>query len=1318
MAANSRDQVLSLLAAANNHGDLAVKLSSLRQVKDLLSSSQHLHSIAPQVFPFLIELQSSPRPLVRKLLIEVIEEMGLRVLEHSLLLLPVLLALSKDGDPDVSYQAIATGTKFFSALLEELTRQFHLHGKVERWTEEMWIQMIEFKDAVLSLVFEPACVGTRLMALKFLECFILQFTPDIAASDRRTSGGSERGFNISWVANGHPVLDAVKVSSEANRLFSSLLDILHSSSSIPGPLTIAIVNCLAAIARKRPDYYGSVLSALLSFQSETTRRGHTASLQYSVRTALLGFLRCTHPVILESRDKLVRTLQSMNAGDAVDQVLRQIDKIIRNNERSLRESRVIKDDLSTSQMPVSGVLIKRKLASLDNREPTDSPEMAPKRTCYNSNEQESDLRMNEAGDDNPANGISAEVPLLNDDDPVEQMIVVIAALLAQGDKASDSVDLLISRIHPDLLADIVMSNMKHLPKTPPAAKQGSVPLNGQSNSAASVVRGAAPELPVSPSVVTPQGPIPTTSILGTSLPDSSSSASLPADSRRDPRRDPRRLDPRKLAAPVEVEDSNCVESRLEGLLPVNDLTSVSTLQSAEHIAARQPEIHVDEKSSRMSLVSETEKERPREEAMDRAEEISSTSNNNVLIDYTLSPAPKVIENSTAQMASDIVVTDATDAPFVPEFDHYSPPVSDASPSEETCVDLPQVPSYVDLSQEQTQMVSKLAVERIIRSFKELKNKEFCQTRMAILSKMVPWMEADDSVTTMVQEDIVSGYREQQGHELVMHVLYYLHGLMTPESSGYSPGAAVLYEKFLLGMAKSLINTLPASDKSFSRLLGEAPSLTDSVMSLLENLCCPDGSDRTSRDIRDDRITQGLGTVWSLILGRPVNRQPCLTIALKCAFHPEDDTRAKAIRLVANKLYPLDYVSDSVEQYATNMLLSAVNAEASQSGSTGPKREDGVNLDASVSGSQPSASGSFDDNLVKDELPASQTGVSMSLGEAQRMISLYFALCTKKPDLLKLVFDVYARSGRNVKQAFHRHVPILLRALGSSYSQLLRIISNPPLGSENLLMLVLQILAEQTTPSPDLISTVKHLYETKLKDATILIPMLSSLSRNEVLPIFARLVDLPLDKFQLALARILQGSAHTGPALTPAEVLVAIHDIVPEKEGIALKKVTDACSACFEQRTVFTQHVLAKALSQMVDRTPLPLLFMRTVIQAIDAFPTLVDFVMEILSKLISRQIWKMPKLWVGFLKCVSQTLPHSFQVLLQLPAPQLESALNKYANLRGPLAAYSSQPSIKASLPRKTLEILGIVHESQFSESQNATPLHTPDSNCVRGTST
>ncbi|KAK9748584.1 hypothetical protein RND81_02G068400 [Saponaria officinalis] len=1211
-------------------------------------------------------------------------------MEQSSPLIPVLLALVKDAHPDVSNQAIVTGTKFFSALLPELARQFHRHGKVERCIEEMWMQMIEFKDVVVSLVFEPVSVGTRLLALKFLECFVMQFTPDTADSDRQTAGGLERRFNISWLASGHPVLDVAKLMSEANRLFASLLGMLHSSNSIPGPVAIAVVNCLAAVARKRPDLYGSVLSPLLDFQSnsETTRNGHAASLQYSVRTALLGFLKCTHPVISESRDKLVRHLRLMNAGDAVDQVLRQVDKIMKNNERSLREARIIKEDLSSTQTLVSQDPMKRKLMSLDNGVPNVGPDV--KRMCYNSNGKEADFKMTELGDDIPAHG-SSELPLSNDVDPIEQMIVVIAALLAQGEKAADSVDLLITRIHSDLLADIVISNMKHLPKTPPLAKQESSSLIGQSTSATNIVRGTAPDLSVSTSAITSQRPIPTTSVIGSSHSDLSSFSNLSADSRQDPRRDPRRLDPRRIVAPVEaplpssVEEITNTQSKL-GPLSVNNIPATAAVLGVEHDAAQELETHTDE-NSKTSSVSYFEKEMPKEDSMDVARERLPGTTINLPVDHA-------DESCTSQMTSDIVLKDTTVTTLVPEFDHYSPPISNASPSEETWVDLPQVPSYVDLSQEQKQIVSKLAVERIFKSFKELKNKEICKTRMTILAKMVPWMEADEIVTTMVQEDIVPDYRHQKGHELVMHVLYYLHGLTTMESNDHPPGAAVLYEKFLLGMAKSLLDKLPASDKSFSRLLSEAPSLTDSVMRLLENLCCPDGPDAGGKDTRDDRITQGLGAVWSLILGRPQNRQACLTLALKCTVHPEDDTRAKAIRLVANKLYPLDFVSETIEQYATNTLLSAVNAYAFPSGSTDLNREVGVVEDTSVSSSQHFVTGAAAENLVNGVHPVFQSCVGLSVGEAQRMISLYFALCTKKPGLLHLVFDVYARSGRSVKQAFHRHIPILLRTLGSSYSQLLQIISNPPPGSENLLMLVLDILAEQNIPSPDLINSVKHLYETK-KDATLLIPILTSLSRNEVLPVFPRLVNLPLDKFQEALAKILQGSAHSGPALTPAEVLVAIHEIVPEKEGIALKKITDACSACFEQRTVFTQNVLRKALNQMVDRTPLPLLFMRTVIQAIGAFPTLVDFVMEVLSKLVSRQIWKMPKLWVGFLKCVSQTQPHSFHVLLQLPAPQLESALNKYANLRGPLAAFSCQPSIKSSLPRTTLAVLGLVQDPQ-----------------------
>lgn len=207
------------------------------------------------------------------------------------------------------------------------------------------------------------------------------------------------------------------------------------------------------------------------------------------------------------------------------------------------------------------------------------------------------------------------------------------------------------------------------------------------------------------------------------------------------------------------------------------------------------------------------------------------------------------------------------------------------------------------------------------------------------------------------------------------------------------------------------------------------------------------------------------------------------------------------------------------------------------------------------------------------------------------------------------------------------------------------------------------------------------------------------------------MNLPLDKFQIALARTLQGSSHSGTMLSPAEVLIAIHGIDPDRDGIPLKKVTDACNACFEQRQIFTQQVLAKVLNQLVEQIPLPLLFMRTVLQAIGAFPALVEFIMEILSRLVSKQIWKYPKLWVGFLKCALLTKPQSFNVLLQLPPPQLENALNRTAALKAPLVAYASQPNIKSSLPRSVLVVLGIAPDPQTSSQAQTSLAQTGDTN-------
>ncbi|MED6121281.1 hypothetical protein PIB30_116716 [Stylosanthes scabra] len=631
---------------------------------------------------------------------------------------------------------------------------------------------------------------------------------------------------------------------------------------------------------------------------------------------------------------------------------------------------------------------------------------------------------------------------------------------------------------------------------------------------------------------------------------------------------------------------------------------------------------------------------------------------------------------------------------------------------------------IDHADEQKDHLQKLCFMHIIDAYKQITVAGGSKVRFSILAYLGVEFPLELDPWKLLQDHILVDYTGHEGHELTLRVLYRLFGEAEEETDFFSSTtAASAYETFLRTVAEALRDSFPPSDKSLSKLLSESPYLPKSVLKILENMCSPGNGDNTEREsnsLNADRVTQGLSTVWSLILLRPPIRNTCLKIALQSAVHPMEEVRMKAIRLVANKLYPLPSISKQIEDFAKEMLCS-VTSDASEStdaeGSLadlqkGPDNEKLANETSSLTSN------------TKDISPDNRQSVTSEsispelIFEAQRLMSLYFALCTKKHSLFRQIFSIYKSTSKAVKQAVQRQIPILVRTMGSS-PDLLEIISDPPIGSESLLMQVLQTLTDGTVPSRDLVVTVKQLHDSKLKDAEVLIPILPFLLKDEVMPVFPSIVNLPLEKFQAALSRMLQGSSQSGPVLTPAEILIAIHGIDPERDGIPLKKVTDACNACFEQRQTFTQEVLAKVLNQLVEQIPLPLLFMRTVLQAIGAFPTLVDFIMGILSRLVTKQIWKYPKLWVGFLKCAQLTKPQSFGVLLQLPPAQLENALNRIAALKAPLVAHASRPDIQSTLPRSVLVVLGIVSESHVTSQVQTSQTETAEtSNSEKDTTT
>lgn len=134
----------------------------------------------------------------------------------------------------------------------------------------------------------------------------------------------------------------------------------------------------------------------------------------------------------------------------------------------------------------------------------------------------------------------------------------------------------------------------------------------------------------------------------------------------------------------------------------------------------------------------------------------------------------------------------------------------------------------------------------------------------------------------------------------------------------------------------------------------------------------------------------------------------------------------------------------------------------------------------------------------------------------------------------------------------------------------------------------------------------------------------------------------------------------------------------------------ATNLCFGEKNVYTSEVLAVVMQQLMEQTPLPILLMRTVIQSLTMYPRLAGFVMNILARLILKQVWKYPKVWEGFVKCCQRTKPQSYNVLLQLPPAQLASVFERCPEMRDPLLqhVHSFTPHQQAHIPSSIIAIL------------------------------
>lgn len=197
------------------------------------------------------------------------------------------------------------------------------------------------------------------------------------------------------------------------------------------------------------------------------------------------------------------------------------------------------------------------------------------------------------------------------------------------------------------------------------------------------------------------------------------------------------MDPRRVAVPAglastpTLEDSDAMHSEFNGSISLSKPSSLLVGTTVENKSA--PLISREEEMESL-LVSGIGQMTPTEEILEEPEEIAPAKQAKTS-DPTDSPAHTNDDSVTTEFP-DVPVKDEADRSSFPEFYEHSPVLPNASASEDTCHDLPPLPIYVDLTQDQQQSLRRLAIKRIIDSYKHLYAADCSQLRLALLAGLV------------------------------------------------------------------------------------------------------------------------------------------------------------------------------------------------------------------------------------------------------------------------------------------------------------------------------------------------------------------------------------------------------------------------------------------------------------------------------------------------------------------------------------------------------------------------------------------------------
>uniref|UniRef100_A0A673AWW9 Symplekin n=1 Tax=Sphaeramia orbicularis TaxID=375764 RepID=A0A673AWW9_9TELE len=536
-----------------------------------------------------------------------------------------------------------------------------------------------------------------------------------------------------------------------------------------------------------------------------------------------------------------------------------------------------------------------------------------------------------------------------------------------------------------------------------------------------------------------------------------------------------------------------------------------------------------------------------------------------------------------------------------------------------------------LSDTQTENLTSKAVNRILHSEKAIAQSGMSHVRVKLLSRLVTQFEG--MMKGDVLEFILDDIRTRS--DLAFSLLYQEYNTYL---SQLPAGLLDSYDHCLYTLLSGLQEKPEQRDGLFTKLVLEAPIITESALDVIRRYC---------ED--ESRVYLGMTTLKELIIKRPSRQFQYLHVLLDLSSHEKEKVRTTALAFL-KRMYEKDQLRDYIEKFALNYMQLLVHPNP-------PSLLFGADKDTEVAA------------------PWTEETV-------RQCLFLYLSLLPLNHRLVHELASVYTEAIADIKRSVLRAIEQPIRGMGMNSPELLLLVENCPKGAETLVTRCLHILTDKVPPSPELVERVRDLYHKRVPDVRFLIPVINGLEKNEVIQALPKLIKLNPIVVKEVFNRLL-GTQH-------GTVILSLTDRILACPITLIDTFLKSTNLCFGEKNVYTSEVLAVVMQQLMEQSPLPMLLMRTVIQSLTMYPRLGGFVMNILSRLIVKQVWKYPKVWEGFVKCCQRTKPQSYSVLLQLPPAQLTSVFERCPEMREPLLqhVHSFTPHQQAHIPASIMAVL------------------------------